>query len=151
MDRKSKRQTEKRTDFFPVNSASSKTCMYTNCLQDAVSESGTKELFGPGTSRLLPVPSGLLSCHQHTRHFSIRHIAIDKKRRATKKTVTKGPNNMLQLCLQAMLCTVCLHAHGIMQDTFISFHFFFFDYMSNRCLSVHKDSSFFYLYYCGLA
>lgn len=33
----------------------------------------------------------------------------------------KRAYDMLQLCLQAMLCTVCLHAHDIMQDPFHSF------------------------------
>lgn len=37
------------------------------------------------------------------------------------KRLLQRAYNMLQLRLQAMLCTVCLHTHDIMQDPFICF------------------------------
>lgn len=78
----------------------------------SVSESWTKEL-GPwlADSSLFFFFSGAsldVSCHQHTRHFSISHSHWQKRRHW--RLLLKA-YNMLQLCLQAMLCTVCLHAH----------------------------------------
>lgn len=65
---------------------------------------------------------------------------------------------MLQRRLQAMLCTVCLHAHGIMQDPFIGFllHVFglsvkWFTSLMDVSLGfvLHKARIFFL--FCGLA
>lgn len=49
------------------------------------------------------------------------------------KRLLQRAYNMLQLCLQAMLCTVCLHAHDIMQDPFIGFPFYIFWIISQMC------------------
>lgn len=63
---------------------------------------------------------------------------------------------MLQLCLQAMLCTVCLHAHDIMQDPFIGFPFYVLGLSVKGFTSImgvslgyalHKDRSFFFFFF----
>lgn len=62
---------------------------------------------------------------------------------------------MLQLRLQAMLCTVCLHAHDIMQDLFICVFFYVSEWSNSfRFYVSHLDMCYtktVFYYYSSLA
>lgn len=61
-----------------------------------------------------------LSCHQHTRHFSISH---SHWQRGCNERLLQRAYNMLQNANK--LCTICLHACDIMQYPFIIFPLLF--------------------------